>query len=257
MTQEIIEFLKNVTKKSKINDNTKIIQIEEKDIYIIDNDCLNHCKYNPTLLKMNNKIIFNMNFEQALYYLENKYVKEINKFNNLLNEYVQIYNQIQMSYNIKEIEKHIKIEYNLDTKTYNLYFILFKSSFYTREEKNNPQNGFTAAIRHAMRCDPDVIMIGELQSVDYNENMLLSKNNRKIILFHIEMNLIYSSDIKPLDNMFTVDVKGDYKNSELFDAIQSYLNITESTEYNILDPNIISDKLKLNEYITLSRMIDI
>lgn len=108
-----------------------------------------------------------------------------------------------------------------------------------------------------MRCDPDVIMVGELREANYNENTLLSKDNGVIRLHSVINNLIYSSDSKPLDNIFTLDNDGKYKNNELFDAIQSYFDITESTEYTILDPSIIKDKIKLDELITLSRMFDI
>lgn len=251
------EFLKSVMQNDKLNKDLKITHVKNENVYIIDDDCMSHFKYKPTLLKIDNEIIFNMHFEQALCYLENNYCEIINNFNSLLNKYIKIYNDIQTSYNVKEIEKYIKIKYDLETNKYNVYFIFYKNNFYTREERNNPQNGFFAAIRAAMRCDPDVIMVGELREANYNENTLLSKDNGVIRLNSVINNLIYSSDSKPLDNIFTLDNDGKYKSNELFDAIQSYFDITESTEYNILDPHIINDKIKLKESITLSRMVDI
>lgn len=86
---------------------------------------MKHFKYKPTLLKIENEIIFNMNFEQALCYLEHNYCELINNFNRLLNEYIKIYNEIQTSYNVKDIEKYIKIKYDLETNKYTVYFIFY------------------------------------------------------------------------------------------------------------------------------------
>lgn len=257
MQPEIKDFLKIVMKNNQLNENTIITQIKDETIYILDDVCFNHFYHKPTLLKIDNKITFNMNLEHALYYLENSYCECINEFNSLLDKYIKIYNEIRASYDEKEIEKYIQIKYDCDTNIYNVYFTFYKSTFQTRSENNNPPNGFAAVMAIVMRSDPDVIMWGELRYANYNEDTLLLKENGVMSLNNVITNLIYSSDDKPLDNMFTIDNNGKYKNNDMFNAIQSYFDITESTEYNILDPHIINDRIKLNESITLSRMVDI
>ena len=48
---------------------------------------------------------------------------------------------------------------------------------------------------------------------------------------------------------------GLYKENELFNAIQSCLDLTESDDCNILDPNLIKNKIHFDNLLTLHKII--
>jgi hypothetical protein len=99
-------------------------------------------------------------------------------------------------------------------------------------------------------------MVGEMR---LSSTLLVHTNTynyKNVRIIPNNYNLIYSSNGVELNNIFTV-VNGLYKEHELFTAIQSYLNLTESDSCNILDPNLIKDKVHLNDLLTLKKMIDI
>jgi hypothetical protein len=99
---------------------------------------------------------------------------------------------------------------------------------------------------------PNIIVFGELSETGA---ALLLNNTKKMILFPItNNNLIYSTDDKALDHCFIVR-NGLYKENELFNAIQSYLDLTESDNCNILDPNLIKNKTHFDNLMTLHKII--
>ena len=258
MDKEIENFLNKV-----LNKEMSLLQIHEKILYIIDevNDS-GDTEYCPTLLINNDKIILNMTISQASKILMKNYIEEINKFDIFLKKYIDIYEQITIRSHIEKIFKYIKITYDIKSKIYDLNFIIYNDIFYKREEISMTKSSFNSAIRTAMNCMPNIIYVGNLKRQDYDENLndentIYSKDYGRTILSNITTNQIYSSDKHILDNMFVINDDGYYENNELLEAIQSYFNTIENKEYNIFNPELINNKVKIDEAILLSNMINI
>lgn len=255
MNLTIIELLNNISNGS-INTEwlTEVHNKNHEKTYIINEPITNH-EYKPTILINNKKIILNMYMDQALNHLNENYCQSINQFAQLLKKYINIYNEVQSSHYINEmnIKKYIRIIYDCKTKTYEMFFKYRRYLFHTRESRKD--DPFYYALRAVMGSETDQDI---KKDTKIYEDDMISINNKKLNIMATTHNLIHTSDSKlsNLDNMF-ISNTGFYKSGDLLNAIQSYLNAIDSSEYNIFDPDFINDTVKLQESITLSRMIDI
>jgi hypothetical protein len=257
MINNIKEFIKLVTHE---NFNIELIHSiysnKDEEILNIKDGLWITEDSQPTISANNETINFIMDLNQSYTYLNDHCSNIIKEFENSFNCYLNIYNQIQSYEKVKDPTIFVKITYDIKSKSYTLSTTFYKNIFYTYKNSIEPNNMFAKIMRSLIRSDPDVIMVGEMR---LSSTLLVHTNTynyKNVRIIPNNYNLIYSSNGVELNNIFTV-VNGLYKEHELFTAIQSYLNLTESDSCNILDPNLIKDKVHLNDLLTLKKMIDI
>lgn len=246
MSEEIFELINKVI-ITKITNEELVLKkkTEHHNIFVINDNLWNNHKYKPTIMINKKVIAITMGREQISTYLKTEILESINKFDDMLTLYIEIYNKIQKYHNVKDIEKYIKIVYDIDIKKYNVYMTFYKDLFYCESDKRNT-NGYNYSSRE------DVLMFDDMIYTNNIFSILLSKYDNILDLPINNDNLIYSTS-KEINNIFTREGKC-YKKNELFDAIQSYLNLTDDN-CNILDPDFINDEIYIDHITDLCRMI--
>jgi len=252
MIETIIECMERITsgkvKQSLITVNTTL---KNNNIFIIDDDLCNNHYHRPTITINNDIVNFIMMFEQSSFYLNDICQHVINEFNELLMVYIDIYNKLQPDDAVKELDKYIKVTYNVKTQQYDVLFA-YHNTMFAKHEDRIKNNQWSTSLRSAMSRAPNLILFGELS--DTSEALLL-KDTKNMILFPVtNNNLIYSSSGIPLNHCFIIH-EGLYKENELFNAIQSYLNLTENDDCNILDPKLITRTTHLDSLLTLHKIM--
>lgn len=225
--------------------------IKDNNVFIIDDNLCNDHYHRPTIIVNDNIVNFIMTFEQSFFYLNTACQTAIKEFNDFLMVYIDIYNKLQPEKDISTMDKYIKVTYDIHAQSYDLLFA-YHNSLFMKHEDIMKKNAWSATLRAAMRRAPNLILVGELSDTD---SALLLMNTKNMILFPVtNNNLIYSSSGKELNHCF-IEKDGLYKETELFKAIQSYLNLTESDNCNILDPNLIKNKIHFDNLLTLHKII--
>lgn len=252
MIEAITECMKRITSgqidKALITVNKTI---KNNNVFIIDDNLCNDHYHRPTITVNDQIVNFIMTFEQSFFYLNTVSQTAVNEFNELLMVYIDIYNKLQPETDISTMDKYIKVTYDIHTQSYDIWFA-YHNSLFMKHDDIMKKNVWSASIRAAMRRAPNIIFFGELSDTD--EGLVLM-NTKNMILFPMtNNNLIYSSTGKELNHCFMTE-DGYYKENELFNAIQSYLDLTESDNCNILDPNLIKNKTHFDNLMTLHKII--
>lgn len=252
MIEIIIECMERITsgkvKPSLITVNTTL---KNNNIFIIDDNLCNNHYHRPTITVNNDLINFIMMFDQTSLYLNDTCQNVINEFNELFMVYVNIYNKLRPEDEVKEIDKYIKVTYNIKTQQYDVLFA-YHNTMFTKHEDRLKNNQWSKTLKAAMSRAPNLILFGEFS--DTCEALLL-KDTKNMILFPVtNNNLIYSTKENNLNHCFMV-YDGLYKENELFNAIQSYLNLTDNDDCNILDPKLITRKTHLDSLLTLHNIM--
>jgi hypothetical protein len=252
MIEAITECMKRIS-SGQIDNNLITVNktISNENIFIIDDTLCDEHYHRPTIIINNDIIHFIMTMEQSSLYLNSDCLTAVKVFDDQLMVYINIYEQLQPKKDLPIIDKYIKVTYDVQTQTYDVFFAYHNALFIKHQDSINMQI-WSSAIRSAMMRAPNIIVFGELSETGA---ALLLNNTKKMILFPItNNNLIYSTDDKALDHCFIVR-NGLYKENELFNAIQSYLDLTESDNCNILDPNLIKNKTHFDNLMTLHKII--
>lgn len=252
MIEAITECMKRIS-SGNIDNNLITLNktIKNENIFIIDDTLCDEHYHRPTIIINNDIVHFIMTMEQSSLYLNEDCLNAVKDFNNQLMFYINIYEQLQPNTDFTVMDKYIKVTYDIKKQNYDVFFAYHNALFIKHQDQINP-HVWTSAIRAAMMRAPNIIVFGELSETGA---ALLLNNTKKMILFPItNNNLIYSTDDKSLDHCFMVK-DGLYKENELFSAIQSYLDLTESDNCNILDPNLIKNKTHFDNLMTLHKII--
>jgi hypothetical protein len=256
MINNIKEFIKLVAHENfDIALIHSIYNNEDEQIFNIKDSLWIREVSQPTITASAERIDFIMDLNQSYTYLNDHCTKAIKEFENAFNCYLNIYNQIQ-SYEKVDPTIFVKITYDIKSKSYTISTTFYNNIFYTYQKSLDPNDIFVKMMRSVIRSDPDGIMVGEMHMLSTLLVHTDTHNYNNVRVIPHNYNIIYSSNGVELNNMFTV-VNGLYKEHELFTAIQSYLDLTENDNCNILDPNLIKDKVHLNDLLTLKKMIDI
>lgn len=259
MINNIKEFINIIKNK---NFDIKLINLiynnedEDEKIFNIKDSLWITEDYQPTILANNKTINFIMELNQSYTYLNDYCLNIIKEFEKSFNCYLNIYNKIQTYEKVYNPNIFIKINYDIKTKNYSISTTFYKNIFYTHENSLEPKNMFTQKMRSVMRSNPALIMVGEMcltSTLLVDNNNYNNYNNTRVIPDNY--NIIYSSNGVELNHMFTT-VNGLYREHELFNAIQSYIDITENDNCNILEPNFINSS-HFNDLMNLSKMIRI
>lgn len=211
----------------------------------------------PTLVVNETHILFNMNVNVSSSYLNENSLNKVKEFSNVLDKYVDIYNKLRPNKKEQEVSLYLKISYDTEDESYCFSIISRSNTFKTYQETIDPNYDFNHMMFNAIRCDPDELMTGEMlltSPLIVNDSKNLQPN--MILLHHTNENIIYSSKGDELNNMFTL-VDGLYQHHELFTAIQSYLDLTENDDCNILDPDFIKKSSHITNLVKINKMIEI
>lgn len=252
MIEAITECMKRISSGNIDNNLIKVNKtIKNENIFIIDDNLCDEHYHRPTIIINNDIIDFIMTMEQAALYLNKDCLNAIISFNDQLMVYINIYQQLQPSTDFSIMDKYIKVTYNSQKQNYVVFFSYHNAFFIKHQDHLNP-HVWTTAIRAAMMRAPNIIVFGELSET--NAALLLNETNKMILFPSANNNLIYSNDSKELDHCFIVK-DGLYKENKLFEAIQSYLDLTEDDNCNIRDPNFIKNKAHFDNVMKLHQII--
>lgn len=252
MIEAITECMERIS-SGKVDKNLITVNntVKNENIFIIDDTLCDEHYHRPTIIINDNIIHFIMTMEQSSLYLNDDCLNAVNHFNNKLMFYINIYKQLQPNNDFSIMDRYIKVTYDVQKQKYDVFFAYHNALFLKHSEQLN-QHIWTSAIRSAMMRAPNIIVFGELSETGA---AVLLNNTKKMILFPItNNNLIYSTENKELDHCFMTK-NGLYKENELFNAIQSYLNLTESDDCNILDPNLIKNKTHFDNLMKIHQII--
>lgn len=252
MIDAITECMKRITSGQIDTELIKVNKtISNKNIFIIDDTLCDDHYHRPTIIINNDIIDFIMTMEQSSLYLNTDCLNAIKEFNEQLILYINIYQQLKPNTDFSIMDKYIKVTYDISKQKYNVFFAYHNALFITHTDQIN-SNFWTSAMRSAMMRAPNIIVFGELSET--SAALLLNQPNSMILFPSTNNNLIYSTDLKELDHCFIIK-DGLYQNNKLFAAIQSYLNLTEDDNCNILDPNFIKNKEHFDNVIKLHQII--
>ena len=256
--KNIEKFIEKFGNESLNMDNIHLIYGKESDkIYRVGAYSKVIIDSSPTLVVNETHIVFNMNVNISSSYLNQPSLNKVKEFSNILDQYVDVYNKLRPNKKEQAVRLYLKISYDNEDGSYSFSIISRSNTFKTYQETIDPDYDFKHMMFNAIRCDPDEPMTGEMlltSPLIVNDSRNLQPN--MILLHHTNENIIYSSKGCELNNMFTL-VDGLYQPHELFTAIQSYLDLTENDNCNILDPKLIKDKVHLNNLILIKRMENI
>lgn len=252
MIEAITECMEKIS-SGKIDKNLITLNktVKNDNIFIIDDTLCKDHYHRPTITFNEPIINFIMTFEQSFFYLNDTCQTALQEFNDLLMTYVDIYNTLQPNTDSQPMDKYIKVIYDTQSKQYDILFA-YHNSMFIKYEDVIKKNQWSTSLRTAMSRAPNIIVFAELIET---EECLLLMNSKNLILFPVtNNNLIFSSTDKKLNHCF-MDTNGFYKENELFNAIQSYLNLTENDNCNILDPKLIKNKTHFDNLIKLHQII--
>lgn len=255
---EFKDFFK-IVMNEKID--TKLLELvykkdDQQVLRFSDNLWISH-DIQPTLIMDEKNICLYMHLNQAEHYLNNQSLKKIENFKRSFDCYLKLYNKIQNNYKINYVDIYLSIEYDILSKCYITNLSHKKYIFCPYDENHSSHFAYKSVMMGLMRVDPDEYMRSEYHSD--KSKLLLKENPNKypnINLIPEQINIIDSNDPEKIFNMFTI-IDGLYQSSDLFTTIQSYLNITDNDNCNILNPNLIEDQNHLDKLIQLKYMIDI
>lgn len=252
MINAITECMKRISSGQIDNELITVNKtISNKNIFIIDDKLCDDHYHRPTIIINNEIVDFIMTMEQSSLYLNVDCLNAIKEFNDQLMVYINIYQQLKPNTDFSIMDKYIKVTYDIQKQSYDVFFAYHNALFIKHQDQINP-HVWAATIRSAMMRAPNIIVFGELSET--NAALLLNETNKMILFPSANNNLIYSTDNKELDHCFIIK-DGFYRDNKLFAAIQSYLNLTEDDNCNILDPNFIKNKAHFDNVMKLHQII--
>jgi hypothetical protein len=252
MIDAITECMKRIS-SGQINNELITVNktISNKNIFIIDDTLCDDHYHRPTIIINNDIVDFIMTIEQSYLYLNTDCLNAIKEFNEKLMVYINIYQQLKPNTDFSIMDKYIKVTYDIKKQSYDVFFAYHNALFIKHQDQIN-SHIWTTAIRSAMMRAPNIIVFGELSEI--SAALLLNKTNSMILFPSTNNNLIYSTGLNELDHCF-ITKDGLYPDNKLFAAIQSYLNLTEDDNCNILDPNFIKNKVHFDNVMKLHQII--
>lgn len=252
MIEAITECMKRIS-SGNIDNNLITVNktVKNENIFIIDDTLCDEHYHRPTIIINNDSVDFIMTMDQSDLYLNMDCLNAIKDFNDQLMVYIDIYQQLQPNTDCTVMDKYIKVTYDIQRQSYDIFFAYHNAFFIKHQNQLNPHI-WSTAVRSAMLRTPNIIVFGELSEA--SAALLLNETNKMILFPITNNNLIYSTVHKELDHCFIVS-DGLYKENELFSAIQSYLNLTEDDNCNIRDPNFIKNKAHFDNVMKLHQII--
>jgi hypothetical protein len=255
MTNHLKKFMDSITNENFTMDYLQLVYVKDnEEVFRLNDNLWIHATSQPTVFVNDKNIYFNLDVLQTPTYLKEIYLEKIKEFEQTFNKYLTLYNQFQDE-NV-DLSMYLKICYNIESEIYTFSLNYSKYLFYTLKNKKDPSYLFYQVIRNAMRTDPESIMVGEMK---LSAPMILHENNNmysNVKIIPNNENIIYSSNNEPFNNMFTT-INGLYTENEMFTAIQSYLDLTENDDCNILDPAFIENKEHLKNLLNICKMREI
>lgn len=241
--------------------DTKLLELvykkDDQQVLRFSDDLWIYQDIQPTFITNEKNICLYMHINQAENYLNDHSLRKIKNFERNFNSYLKIYNKIQNNYKINYVDMYLSIEYDMLSKCYITNLSHKKYIFCPYEESHSSHFSYKSVMMNLMRVDPNEYIQSDYQNT--KSKLLLKENPNNfpnIQLLPEQINIIDSNVPEKFENMFTI-IDGLYQSSELFTVIQSYLNITDNDNCNILNPNLIEDKNHLDRLIELKYMIDI
>jgi hypothetical protein len=245
----------SITNENFTMDHLHLVYVKDnEEVFRLNDNLWIHATSQPTIFVSDKTIYFNLDVLQTSTYLKENYLEKIKEFEQRFNKYLTLYNQLQNE-NV-DLSMYLKICYNIESENYTFSLNYSKYLFHTLKNKRDPSYLFHQVIRNVMRSDPESSMVGEMK---LSAPMILHENNNmysNVKIIPNNENIIYSTNNEPFNNIFTT-VNGLYNENEMFTAIQSYLDLTENDDCNILDPAFIDNKEHLKNLLNICKMREI